>query len=381
MTFQNPGRELSDTEVYQNDLKMALSAEARGMDGVWVVEHHFSGYQMNTNTLRFLSFVAGATKKIELGSACVVLPWHDPVRVVEDAIALDHYSGGRLILGIARGAGKEEFAGFKVDMNKTRQIFMEYSEMILAALETGVAEFDGAHLKQPRVEMRPSPYKSFKGRTYCGAVSPESMEIMAKLGVGMLITPSKPWDTVAQEMTSYRDAFRRYHGAEPVPTIANGWIFVDKDEQRAREEGRKWIKRYWQTVLDHYGFNKPENFKGVKGYEHYAKGAEVAVKVGDDALSEAFCEFHFYGTPDQVYEKIVDVQRKVGARGFNGVFRYAGMSFAEGERNLELFTKEVMPRLQKIPEPRAFEFESQLGSESRAAKNAEEGQKLNAGWR
>lgn len=369
MTFQNPGRELSDTEVYQNELKLALSAEPRGMDGVFVVEHHFGGYQMDTDCLRFLSFIAGATKRVELGSACVVLPWHDPVRVVEDAIALDHYSGGRVTLGIARGAGKTEFDGFKVDMNKTRQIFTQYSEMILQALETGVCEYDGEYLKQPRVEMRPAPYKSFKGRTYCGAVSPESMDIMAKLGVGMLITPSKPWDAVASELTAYRDAFRRYHGAEPVPTIANGWIFVDKDEKRAREEGRKYIKRYWQTVLDHYGFNKPENFKGVKGYEHYATGAEEAKKVGDDALSEAFCEFHFYGTPDQVYEKIADVQRKVGARGFNGVFRYAGMPYAEAERNLDLFTKEVMPRLQKIPEPTSFEFEA-AGKTASLAKKA-----------
>src|SRR5690606_20759336 len=148
---------------------------------------------------------------------------------------------GRLSLGIARGAGRSEFDGFKADMNLSRQIFIENAEMILEALETGVAEYDGEYLKQPRVDIRPDPLASFKGRTYCGAVSPESMEIMARLGVGMLITPNKPWDVVAQEMNVYREAFQKFQGAEPVPTQFTGWVFVDEDEDRAREEGRKWI--------------------------------------------------------------------------------------------------------------------------------------------
>lgn len=353
-TFQNMEREHGDRAVYEHELALALSAEKLGFDAVWTVEHHFNGYQMNTDTLRFLSFVAGATKTIELGAGCVVLPWHDPVRVIEDAIAVDHYSGGRLILGIARGAGREEFEGFKVDMNQTRPIFVEYAEMILEALETGVAQYDGEHLKQPRVEIRPDPYKSFKGRTYCGAVSPESMDIMAKLGVGMLITPNKPWDVVAQEMMVYREAFERYHGAEPVPTQFTGWVFVDEDEDRARDEGRKWIKRYWGTVLEHYGFNKPEKFKGVKGYEHYEKGAEQMAQAKAEALADGFCDFHFYGTPEQVVRKIADVQKKVGGRAFNGVFSYAGMPFEEADRNLDLFVRKVMPELKKIPEPTRF---------------------------
>ena len=353
-TFQNPGRELTDHEVYQAELRQAKLAEPLGFDIIWTVEHHFSGYQMNPDTMQFLTYMAGATEKIELGASCVVLPWHNPVRVVENVIALDHYTNGRVKLGIARGAGKDEFAGYKVDMNLTRPIFVEYAEMVLEGLETGVCEYDGEHLQQPRVEIRPEPYQSFKGRTYCGAVSPESLEIMAKLGVGMLITPNKPWDVVAAEMKDYRAAFKKYHGAEPVPTLANGWVFCDEDEGRARELGSKYIKAYWNTVLDHYKFNKPKVFEGVKGYEHYAEGAKLQEQMEADELAESFLDFHVYGTPEQCYDKIMNIRSHIGCEGFTGCFRYAGMPYDEAERNMRLFARDVLPELKKVPAPTGF---------------------------
>ena len=75
-----------------------------------------------------------------------------------------------VILGIGRGAGKVEFDGFRLDMGESRERFVEAATMVLDSLETGHAEFDGEHYKQPRVEIRPNPHSSFRGRTYAAAV-------------------------------------------------------------------------------------------------------------------------------------------------------------------------------------------------------------------
>src|ERR1043165_8510504 len=112
----------------------------------------------------------------------VVLPWHQPIRVAEQMVVLDHLSNGRLILGIGRGLGRVEFEGFGVAQEDSRAIFVESAQMILEGLERGHCEYDGQFVKQRRVELRPRPFKSFRGRTYAAAVSPESSEIMAKLG-------------------------------------------------------------------------------------------------------------------------------------------------------------------------------------------------------
>src|SRR5437899_1558349 len=202
--FQNPFDTRADREVYQSDLRLADLAEPLGFESIWGVEHHFTDYTMCPDVLQFLTYMAGRTRTVGLGSMVVVLPWHDPLRVAEQVAMLDHMSNGRLILGLGRGLGRVEFEGFRVPMEESRQRFVESAEMLLRGLEDGHCEYDGTFIKQPRKAIRPKPFRTFRGRTYAAAVSPESMRIMAELGVGILIIPQKPWDTVTAELAEYR---------------------------------------------------------------------------------------------------------------------------------------------------------------------------------
>ena len=102
--FQNLGKPVPDHEVYARELEMARAAEAMGFDSVWSVEHHFTDYTMVPDVVQFLSYMAGHTSRVQLGSMVVVLPWHDPIRVAEQVAMLDAMSGGRMILGVGRGA-------------------------------------------------------------------------------------------------------------------------------------------------------------------------------------------------------------------------------------------------------------------------------------
>src|SRR5262245_4547069 len=218
--FQNPGKRRTDFEVYQNDLRLAEMAEPLGFESVWGVEHHFTDYTMCPDVLQFLAFVAGHSRRIQLGSMVVVLPWHDPLRVAEEVSMLDNLSGGRLILGLGRGAGKVEFDGFRLSMDESRPRFVEAAEMLLRGLESGYCEYDGAFVKQPRAAIRPAPFKSFRGRTYAAAVSPESVRIMAELGVGILIIPQKPWKEVARELEAYREVYRQVKHEDAPPPVS-----------------------------------------------------------------------------------------------------------------------------------------------------------------
>src|SRR5262245_38876498 len=202
--FQGQGEGRTDRNVYRNELRFADLAEPLGYESLWGVEHHFTDYTMCPNVLQYLTYFAGRTQHIQLGSMVVVLPWHDPLRVAEEVIMLDHLSNGRVMLGIGRGLGRVEFEGFGVNQGNSRDIFVEATQMLLQGLEHGYCEFDGKFVKQPRRELRPRPFKSFRGRTYAAAVSPESSEIMARLGIGLLIIPQKPWDMVAEELNAYR---------------------------------------------------------------------------------------------------------------------------------------------------------------------------------
>jgi alkanesulfonate monooxygenase SsuD/methylene tetrahydromethanopterin reductase-like flavin-dependent oxidoreductase (luciferase family) len=345
--FQNPGRAQSDRDVYVNELRLAELAEPLGFESVWGVEHHFTDYTMCPDVLQFLSYMAGRTRTIQLGSMVVVLPWHDPMRVAEEVSMLDNLSGGRLILGLGRGAGKVEFDGFRLSMDESRPRFVECAEMLLRGLEQGYCEYDGAFVKQPRAAIRPAPFKSFRGRTYAAAVSPESVRIMAELGVGILIIPQKPWKEVARELEAYREVYRRVNGVDAPPPISAGWTFCDPSGARAEEMARRYIGGYYQTVLDHYQF-QGDHLAHTKGYEYYGKMAEKIHQYGTDTVIDYFVNLQVWGTPEQCYEKILDIHARTGNSHYVGVFGYAGMPHDEAERNLRLFARDVMPELQKL---------------------------------
>jgi alkanesulfonate monooxygenase SsuD/methylene tetrahydromethanopterin reductase-like flavin-dependent oxidoreductase (luciferase family) len=345
--FQNPGQAQSDRDVYVNELRLAELAEPLGFESVWGVEHHFTDYTMCPDVLQFLSYMAGRTRTVQLGSMVVVLPWHDPMRVAEEVSMLDNLSGGRLILGMGRGAGKVEFDGFRLSMDESRGRFVESAEMLLRGLERGYCEYDGAFVKQPRAAIRPAPFKSFRGRTYAAAVSPESVRIMAELGVGILIIPQKPWKEVARELEAYREVYRQVNGVDAPPPISAGWTFCDASSARAEEMARRYIGGYYQTVLDHYQF-QGDHLAHTKGYEYYGKMAEKIHQYGTDTVIDYFMNLQVWGTPEQCYEKILDIHARTGNSHYVGVFSYAGMPYDEAERNLRLFAQEVMPPLQKL---------------------------------
>jgi len=345
--FQNPGKARTDRDVYRNELRLADLAEPLGFESIWGVEHHFTDYTMCPDVLQFLTYMAGRTERARLGSMVVVLPWHDPMRVAEEVSMLDNISGGRLILGLGRGAGKVEFDGFRLSMDESRQRFTESAEMLLGGLETGYCEYDGAFVKQPRAAIRPAPFKSFRGRTYAAAVSPESLPIMAKLGGALLSSPQKPWKEVARELETYRSIYRDVNGVDAPPPVSAGWTFCDESAARAEEMARRFIGGYYQTVLDHYQF-QGDHLAKTKGYEYYGKMAEKITQYGTDTVVDYFMNLQVWGTPEQCYEKILDIHARTNNSHYIGVFSYAGMPYEDAEANMRLFAREVMPALKKL---------------------------------
>ena len=351
--FQNPGNDqgVTDYSIYQQDMDLALSAEGLGFESVWGVEHHFTDYTMTPDVTQFLSYVGGACRKVKLGTMVIVLPWNDPMRVAEKISMLDCMSDGRVIVGIGRGLGRVEFEGFRVPMGESRERFVESADAILEGLEQGYVEYQGKFIKQPKARIRPEPFRSFKTRTYAAAVSPESAAIMARLGLGILVIPQKPWEEHAKELKDYNELFMSVHGVPAPNPYTAGWVACDKDAGKAEDMARKYIGGYWNSVVKHYEMSS-DHFEQTKGYEYYKVLTETIASEGLDAMSEFFMSLQVWGTPEQCYEKIKDVQARTNSCGFTGIFSYAGMSQEMAQGNMELFAREVMPELKNLgPRP------------------------------
>lgn len=345
--FQNL-RGVTDEQVWLDELALADLAEPLGFESLWSVEHHFTSYTMSPDVLQLLTYVAARTNTIKLGSMVVVLPWHDPVRVVEQIAILDIVSGGRFVLGMGRGLGRVEFDGFRVPMDEARERFDEGARIIIDGLENGYVEHRGTIFDQPRRDIRPRPPRSFRDRTYAAAVSPESIRIVAELGVGMMVIPQKGWDVHEADAQRFREIFTEVHGRTPPAGVMAGWVFVDADGDRAREIGRTYMDDYYQSVVDHYEITG-EHFAATKGYEHYATGAAALRQHGLDPGREAFAKLQLAGTPSEVVEQIADLAPRLGVESFLAVASYGSMSAAEAQRNVRCFASDVLPVLRERP--------------------------------
>src|SRR5258708_8769243 len=97
-------------------LDMAVEAEALGYRSSFLVEHHFTGWNQVSATLMLQTALAMRTTTLRLGTAVIVLPWHNPVLLAEQAATLDLISGGRLDFAVGKGYRHNEFAGFRIPM-------------------------------------------------------------------------------------------------------------------------------------------------------------------------------------------------------------------------------------------------------------------------
>src|ERR1700732_331020 len=184
-----PGR--SDAAVVGEHMALGDLAEPLGFDSLFALEHHFTGYAMSPAPTQLLAYYAGRTKRIQLGTAVIVLPWHDPVRVAEQIALLDIMCGGRCLFGFGRGAASVEYAGFRIDPREARPRLLQAAPVIPPAPSQESFEHEGEFYRIPRTAIRPRPISHPERRFYASAVSPDSAEIMAKLGFGLLMVMQK----------------------------------------------------------------------------------------------------------------------------------------------------------------------------------------------
>ena len=149
---------IDDRKFVREELAQLTLAEELGFESVWITEHHFSEYSVSPNPLFYLGHLAARTKRMRLGTQVMVVPWHDPVRLTEEIVLLDHVSNGRAIIGFGRGLARMEFEGMRVDQSEARERFDESVGMIMSAMETGyIGQWQDLQATSPRDSPAPDP--------------------------------------------------------------------------------------------------------------------------------------------------------------------------------------------------------------------------------
>src|SRR5438128_6762778 len=187
-----------------------VEAEALGYHSTFIVEHHFTGFGQISATLNLLSWVGARTTTLRLGTAVIVLAWHNPVLLAEQAATVDLLSGGRLDFGIGKGYRYNEFAGFATPMEDADGRFDESLEVILKAWTADVPwshrgtywQFDNVGVEPPTAQ---KPHPSL----WMGAGSAASIRKVAALATTCSWTSTPPSSRSASASRSSRRRWRR----------------------------------------------------------------------------------------------------------------------------------------------------------------------------
>ena len=336
----------ADSQIYDEELRLGDLIEPLGYDSIWTVEHHHTPYTMIPDPTQLLSYFAGRTSRVEMGSMVMVLPWHHPLHVAENIALLDNLlKGRRFVIGFGRGASAKEFDPLAVSMEESRERFMESLDVVKLALTEERFRYAGKHYQISETSLRPRPRsrpEDVLERMFCSWGSPQTLPIAANAGLGMLVIPMKPFEDYKQDFEDF-NAIREANGWAPKPPIVVCWVYCSEDEAEAQASAWEYMGNYWDSAGRHYGFASPESFKNVRGYEYYQQLAEQHAQVGAHDLNAQFAETQIYGTPAQCLTKLKRIQQATNAAEFVAVFRYGGLPIDKAERSMRLFAEQVLP--------------------------------------
>ncbi len=320
----------SDAQVFEEGISVAKVADTGGFGAVWLAEHHFlEEYSLSSAPEMLLSAIARETQSLGLGFGIIPLPIHDPLRVAERLATLDILSNGRVQWGVGRGVTKTELNGFGVDSSETREIFRTNLARLREFLRTGY------HTKgDEKFALQPRPGSTLQNG-WMAAVSPESYDLAAGLGLDVMAGPFKPWQMVRADLKRYRRL--RPDGRSSFTLAA----YCEEDHAAARARAEKGLVWAFRRILE---ITRPLMENRLAGYEHY-RNLGWLTPLFDKMMSLSVLEtmgLAVVGDPNHVRKKLLELQ----ASGLDRVSLVIGggdLSAAEMIRTVELLSQDVVP--------------------------------------
>ena len=204
-TARHGGPDVDSGQGYRQFVDYNVEAEALGYHSTFLVEHHFTGFGQVSASLSLLTWVAAKTRTLRLGTAVLVLPWHNPVLVAEQAATIDLLSGGRLDFGVGKGYRHNEFAGFCMPMAEADARFDELLDVIVKAW-TSKQRFShrGKYWQFEDIIVEPPTAQKPHPPMWMGAGSPDSIRQVAERGYNLLLDQFASFEAVAERIAIFK---------------------------------------------------------------------------------------------------------------------------------------------------------------------------------
>ena len=323
-------------QIFQETVELVQLADDIGLDIAWFAEHHFSNYCLCVSPLMMATYCAPLTKRIRLGTAVVVLPLYDPIRLIEEIATVDVLSGGRLVLGIGSGYQTFEFERFRTTLDESIERSLEILDMMDLAFSQTTFSYDGKYYQQPPTSIGVKPIQQPGPEVYvAGMVRDERVRrrIVEKRYVPLAQPRWGPPSLMLDTRRNFEQMYEKYgQDSSDVPLAVLRWLNVTESHEESLEAADNLRYTYRVAFACRGGYQELDGHihreipaEGEPDLEDIARYALVG-DVGKitDQIAEEFQIYH----PDHM------------------CFSLGMGSHARSMRTLERLGSEIMPRLQ-----------------------------------
>jgi alkanesulfonate monooxygenase SsuD/methylene tetrahydromethanopterin reductase-like flavin-dependent oxidoreductase (luciferase family) len=333
--------------IIRGELEQAEWAERLGFDSVWLTEHHFIEYGLSVDPATLAAAIAARTRRVRIGLAAAIVPFHHPLRLAEQMALVDIISNGRLDVGVGRGNRPVEFRGYDVPQQENRERFDEAMQIVLAAWTEERVRFEGRYYRVPEARVIPKPVQQPHPPMYQVCVSKDGIENTARRGWAMLNSVLHgPPDVLVESRDTYVEALQKA-GRSPaeIAALLGRWgvsrqIYVAPTDAEAFADAREPEMWYQESFRR---FVLPERIED----------AHPSLQPGFRTLAERLGHVSWesllrdrtliFGAPDTVAEHI-EAMRRLGVGQVLCWMNFGGLPPDKIRRSMELFAREVMPR-------------------------------------
>jgi alkanesulfonate monooxygenase SsuD/methylene tetrahydromethanopterin reductase-like flavin-dependent oxidoreductase (luciferase family) len=317
------GEQASDSRIYTDYIDYICEAEQLGFHSVFLVEHHFTGWHQVSATLMLLTALAMRTTTLRLGTAVIVLPWHNPVLLAEEAATLDLISGGRFDFGVGKGYRHSEFHGFQIAPEEAQARFDECVALMTRAWTTRERfSHQGRFWRFADIVVEPPPAQRPHPPLWVAAGSEASIRRAAARGFNLILDQYASAQSLGERIAIYKSE-RAAHGLafEPMRVAVARQLYVAKDEAD-KQVALVRQAAYTQRTVD---VSRAPDGAGTRG-SHVLAYADKAGGTEENAM---------YGTPEQICAMLAAL-REAGVA-------YVLLIVAGGSEQLNFFARDIMP--------------------------------------
>lgn len=322
----------SPAQRYQDTIAQVQWADQLGFDAAWLAELHFNPrFSVMPSPLMVGAAIAQTTRRIRIGAAVHLIPLHQPIRLAEEAAALDVLSQGRSIFGIGRGAMPTHYAGYGIDQTEGRDRFLEALELILGAWQSENFHYQGRYFQASGLHIVPRPLQQPHPPVYIAANSADTFGIIGELGHHILVAPTIVTTQGALAgLTEYRRQLAAHqHDPAPLQVNINVPTHVAETDAQAQAGFETTINNYLTTLRD------------IGAARGASPGSQRAHALSYETVRD---EFAAVGTPQRVTEKLAMFRERYHPNEFMCWFNIGGMlPHPAVKTSMRLFAEKVMP--------------------------------------